>query len=405
MRIALLSYEFPPDTGFGGIGTYTWYQARAMAKLGHEVHVVAGSTRPGIHRSEVDGVQVTRVAERAFLHGAVEGMLAEGLGWAPNRIQTAAGAYLVVRDLLEQGDIDMVEYPECGADGMIVTTLLPVRTCVRFHSPARLIMESYGANEIDTDAASFLEQVSINQADLRFASSSFLAAEAVTRLAVPPPVHVVPNGIDLELFDRDEGIDVVERFGLPRRGDAVTVFFSSRLERRKGVHLLEEICTRILSEYPHVHFAFAGEDVIGTYANEIAPAAEAAGFGDRVHHLGRLPLPEVRAILKHIDIHLLPTLWDNAPYAVIEAMAAGRAILSADCGGLPELVRHGETGLLATTDDAGSFVDALRNLVEDPDLRERLGADARRAIEEQYDDKALARRTVDLYRGTITGTA
>ena len=43
MRIALLSFEYPPETGFGGIGTYTWHQARALAKLGHEVHVLAGA--------------------------------------------------------------------------------------------------------------------------------------------------------------------------------------------------------------------------------------------------------------------------------------------------------------------------------------------------------------------------
>ena len=43
MRIALLSYEYPPETGFGGIGTYTYYQARALARLGHEAHVFAGT--------------------------------------------------------------------------------------------------------------------------------------------------------------------------------------------------------------------------------------------------------------------------------------------------------------------------------------------------------------------------
>ena len=123
-----------------------------------------------------------------------------------------------------------------------------------------------------------------------------------------------------------------------------------------------------------------------------------------MHALGRLSLPEVRAILKHIDIHMLPTLWDNAPYAVIEAMAAGRAILTADCGGLPELVRQGETGLLAITDDAGSFVDCLRQLVEDPDLRDRLGREARRAVEERYDDRELARKTIEIWRRAITAT-
>src|SRR5690606_32274872 len=142
---------------------------------------------------------------------------------------------------------DIVEYPECGADGMIVSTMLPLRTCVRFHSPARLIMDTYGADPRDVEITGFLEQVGMNQATIRTAPSRFLADEVVQRLDVPSPVHVIPNGIDLDLFDADDDIDVVDRFGLPdRTAGAVTILFSSRLERRKGAHLLPEICREVL---------------------------------------------------------------------------------------------------------------------------------------------------------------
>jgi glycosyltransferase involved in cell wall biosynthesis len=285
---------------------------------------------------------------------------------------------------------------------MMISTMLPVRTCVRFHSPARLIMRTYGADDRDYELTGFLEQVAINRAHVRLASSSFLAAEVVTRLDVPPPVHVVPNGIDLGLFDRDEGIDVVERFGLPAKGDAVTILFTSRLERRKGVHLLPQITLEILQKYPQAHFAIAGADNDGVLADTIRPQLEARGLGDRLHYFGQLPLPEVRALVKHVDIHLLPTLWDNAPYACIEAMASGRAVLSSDCGGLPELIGHGENGLLAQSDDAASFVAALEELIEDRALRERLGDAARRTVEERYTDVAVARLTVDVWRRAIT---
>jgi glycosyltransferase involved in cell wall biosynthesis len=401
MKIALVSYEFPPDTGFGGIGTYAWYQARALARLGHEVRVIAGSLEQGLFHSEQDGVQVTRVFDAGPLHGAVVGLNAEGLGWGPNRLLTAYGAYRAMRELLEHESYDMVEFPECGGDGMMISTMLPVRTCVRFHSPARLIMRTYGADDRDYELTGFLEQVAINRAHVRLASSSFLAAEVVTRLDVPPPVHVVPNGIDLGLFDRDEGIDVVERFGLPAKGDAVTILFTSRLERRKGVHLLPQITLEILRKYPQAHFAIAGADNDGVLADTIKPQLEAHGLGDRLHYFGQLPLPEVRALVKHVDIHLLPTLWDNAPYACIEAMASGRAVLTSDCGGLPELIGNRQNGLLAQSDDAGSFVAALEELIEDRTLRERLGDAARRTVEERYTDVAVARLTVDVWRQAI----
>lgn len=400
MRVALLSYEYPPETGFGGIGTYTWCQARALVRLGHDVRVVAGSLEPGMFESEHDGVKVTRVNEPFLMQGAIEGAVEEGLGWASNRLATASSAYHALRHLMERESYDIVEYPECGADALIAATLLPMRKCVRFHSPAPLIMESYGANEQDRAVTGFLEQVAVNQADLRVASSRFLAAEVVARLSVPPPVHVAPSGIDLDLIDRSVGIDVAERFGLPKR-DAVIIAFSSRLERRKGIHLLPDICEKILGRYPHVHFVFAGEDTEGAFVQAIRPRADAIGAADRVHALGRVSLTDVRALVKHADIHLLPTLWDNAPYACIEAMASSTAVVASDFGGLPELIEHGSSGLLARTGDAASFVAAIARLVDDADLREQLGTGARRRIEDRFTDTTVAQRTVDLWRRAI----
>lgn len=403
MRIALLSYEYPPDTGFGGIGTYTWYQARALVRLGHEVRVIAGSLEPGVHQFEHDGVRVTRVLDHGFLQGAIEGLTRAGSTWAPNRLSTAAGAHLALSNVLRDESFDMVEFPDCGADGMLVSTLLPVRSCVRFHSPARLIMDTYGAGDDDIATTGFLEQVGIDRADLRTSPSRYLAAEVVDRMGVDQPVHVVPNGIDLELFDRDEGIDVAERFGLPST-DAVTIFFSSRLEQRKGVHLLEEICSKILGAHPNVHVVVAGADADGVVERAVRPTLERQGLGGRFHDLGRRSLPEVRAIVKHVDIHLHPTQWDNAPYACLEAMAAGLPIVASDVGGMPEMVEHETTGLLAPQDDPASMVDALSRLVEDPELRERLGHAGRRAVEERYTDVVVAQQTIDVWNGETPST-
>lgn len=403
MKIALLSYEYPPETGFGGIGTYTWYQARALVRLGHEVRVVAGSLQPGVHHSEHDGVRVTRVLDHGRYASAVDGMHRDGIGWASTRLGLAASAFGAVRDLLEDEAYDIVEYPDCGADGTMVATMLPGHTSVRFHSPAKLIMGLYGADARENETASFLEQVAINRADVRIAPSWFMAAEAVTRLGVSPPIHMVPNGLDLELFDRSQEIDVGERFGVPRSAGTVTVLVTGRLERRKGSHLLPGICAEVLRKYPHVHVAVAGADPDRMVESLIRPRLAVDGTADRFHFLGALPLAEVRALVKHSDIHLHPSLWDNAPYSCIEAMAAGRPLVSSDVGGLPELVEHRVTGLLARAGVEQSFVTALQELIEDRDLRARLGAAGRRVVEARHTDVAMAERSVALWQRSIAG--
>ena len=68
MKIALLSFEYPPETGFGGIGSYTWHHARALTTLGHEVHVLAGAREATAHRvSEHGGVRVFRLPRRRLM--------------------------------------------------------------------------------------------------------------------------------------------------------------------------------------------------------------------------------------------------------------------------------------------------------------------------------------------------
>lgn len=399
VNIAILSYEYPPETGFGGIGTYSYYHARALVRLGHNVHVFAGSTRRGSFESEHDGVRVTRIKQEGWLHRLLEPARTRRCFWFENRVETAYALYVALHRAIKHERFDIVEAPECGADAAAVGTLLDVPIAVRFHSPARLIMELYDTPKLDRDLTGFVEQIAINRAVVRTACSQFLAGEAETRMGVAPPIHVIPNGIDIELFDRDGDVDVHERFNIPR--DAMVVLFANRMEERKGVHLVGEVAVRIMQQYPHVHFALAGRDLFGYLEAKVLPVIRQAGLDDRFHVLGGLNLPDVRALLKRCDIFMLPSLWENCPYSCIEAMTAGRAIVASDCGGMPELIAHRENGLLARTGYAGSFVHRLQELIESTDLRRTFGEAARRTVEQHLTDVEIARRTADLYRKTL----
>jgi hypothetical protein len=90
MRIALLSFEYPPETGFGGIGTYTWYQARALAFLGHEVHVLCGATKQTLLRSSThESVTIYRYRAGGFAMRTLQRLGKHGLWWTKSRLETA----------------------------------------------------------------------------------------------------------------------------------------------------------------------------------------------------------------------------------------------------------------------------------------------------------------------------
>lgn len=400
MKLAILSYEYPPDTGFGGIGTYSYYHARALVKLGHEVCVIAGSTENGLHHSEHDGVEVIRIRRGGWLQRLASHAADRRCGWFANRLETAHAAYQALMHVLDRKQIDLVEMPECGGDGLLVTTLLPIPTVVKFHSPARLIMGIYDTPRRDRELTAFVEQVAINQASAHTSCSRYLADEVAVKMNVRPPIHVIPNGIDVPMFDRDDGIDVYDRFGIPR--DGITIFFANRMEERKGLHLVEQMAPEILRKHPDAHFVLAGGDAFGYMRNRVLPSIKSQKLHKRFHYLGALDLPSVRALLKCVNIFLIPSLWENCPYSCIEAMTAARAIVSSDCGGMPELIEHRQNGLLARNGDASSFVEALDEVIGDGALRDRLGTAARATVEERLTDVAVAEQAVAVYRSTIS---
>jgi glycogen(starch) synthase len=401
MRIAILSFEYPPETGFGGIGTYAYYQARALAKVGHDVHVFAGATKPGVFHSEHEGVKVTRIKREGSISGMLENARKARAWWFQNRVTTAVDAFEGLAKAHARKPFDFVEAPECGADAMVSTTMLSIPTAVRFHSPAALIMNIYDTPKTDRVLTTFAEQLAINQASVLTSCSRFLADEVTAKMGERDPIHVIPNGIDVPLFDRDEGIDVHARFGLPK--DKKLIFFANRMEERKGIHIVQKMVEGTLARYRDIAFVFAGRDLFGYMEKRILPWVKDAGLQSQVFYLGQLGLPEVRACLKASSIFLIPSLWENCPYSCLEAMTAGRAIVSSDCGGMPELIEHERTGLLATNGDPAAFVAALQRMIEDDGLRARCGAAARAEVEKRLTDVAIARRSVEVYQAFLDG--
>lgn len=399
MKIALISFEYPPETGFGGIGTYTWYHARALSKLGHEVHVLAGSTQPASMRTEVhDGVKVFRFRiERTWMKW-IKQLGRYRLWWSKNRIENAFSMYCGLRQLPGAGSYDIVEMPECGAEGLLINHLTGVPSLVKLHSPARLIMHFYKQRRADITLCSFLEQIGILGAGAYSSCSRFLAEEARDKLGIRWPIRVIPNGIDLDLFDAAGQIDFRRKFDLPR--DRLMIFFSGRMEYRKGIHLCREIAASILERYKAA-FVFAGQDLFNYMSDELLPYLKAKKLKGSVHYLGRLDMTDIRSGLCQSDIFLIPSVWENCPYSCLEAMAAGRAIVSSDQGGMPELIRDGENGLVAHNGDPASYVEKISRLIEDALLRERLGAAARRTIEQAFTDVHIARVSAYYYEECI----
>ena len=399
MRIGLLSYEYPPETGQGGIGTYTWTQAQALARAGHEVHVLAGSTTLGATSSERDGeVTVWRDGGSRAAHrlGALLGAL--GWWWSRNRLENGLRMRRLLRRVGSRRALDVFEVPECGGEGLFLDRRWERRKVVRFHSPAELIMPFYATRPGDRRLCARLERRGFRHAAAATACSRFLAREVANRLAFPQPVVTVPNGIDLAAAGRASGFDL--RAAIGAAADEPVVLFAGRFEPRKGSALLCELVPELLARRA-LRFVVVGEDLFGEAGGELSARCRKRQCEGALHLLGRRPLSDVRAAMRQADVVLLPSRWENAPYTVLEAMAAGAPLVVSRVGGIAEMVADRREALVAPDLEVAAHLAAVERLLDDRELARRLGAAARARAEREFTADQMAASSLEIYRSVL----
>jgi glycosyltransferase involved in cell wall biosynthesis len=206
---------------------------------------------------------------------------------------------------------------------------------------------------------------------------------------VPERIRVIPgSGVDLGVF----------RFVPEGPGPAVTVL-PARLLWPKGVAEFVEAARILRRRGIEARFILAGTP---DAANPSAvPSEEIERWVSEgiVTHLGWAgDMPQV---LAGSHIVCLPSYYgEGIPKALIEAAAAGRAIITTDMPGCREIVHHEENGLLVPPRDATAVADAVQRLIEDPALRVRLGCRGRERAEQEFGLDAIVRQTLALYGGS-----
>jgi glycosyltransferase involved in cell wall biosynthesis len=168
-------------------------------------------------------------------------------------------------------------------------------------------------------------------------------------------------------------------------GGGPLVLFVGKLSPGKGSSDLVEAARSVVGRFPDARFAFAGEGEIGETAPHLLP-------------LGALPNPDVLGLYTLADVVVVPSIVPDAlSRVIVEAMAAGRAVVATRVGGTPELVVHDKTGLLVERADPGGLARAIGRLLGDAALRTALGAAARRRLDELTGRGSAVEQHLDLY--------
>jgi glycosyltransferase involved in cell wall biosynthesis len=206
--------------------------------------------------------------------------------------------------------------------------------------------------------------------------------------------EIVPNVVDLRRF--------VSRGAVDTSSDAWPhVVVTRNLEAIYGVDVALQAFRDVLERYPGARLTVAGS---GPEHGKLVAMAHGLGIAARVQFAGRLDNDEVARLYRRADILLNPSRVDNTPISILEALASEVPVVSTDAGGIPYLVRHGETALLVAVDDAKAMADAVCQLLESPDLTRRMTS-AGRALAQQHAWSSVRPKLLELYRQLIAGAA
>ncbi|WP_354244954.1 glycogen synthase [Arthrobacter sp. UYEF20] len=399
MRIDIVTKEFPPEI-YGGAGVHVAELSRVLAQhVDLQVRAFGAPREPEYHGATVTSYPVP-----------------EDLGGANAAVQTLGVDLRIVPDI---AGADLVHSHTWYANmaGHIAALLHGIPHVLSAHSLEPL--RPWKAEQLGGGYAvsSWVEKTAYEAAAAIIAVSEGMRQDILRSYpdVDPAKVKVVHNGIDVSLWNRDEGEDVIRALGIdPERPSVV---FVGRNTRQKGVPYLLRAAAKLPADVQLV-LCLGAADTPELAAETARLIEELQSQRSGVIVVERmLPRNELVQVLSHATAFACPSIYEPLGIVNLEAMACGAAVVASATGGIPEVVQHGETGLLVpieqVTDGTGTpldpekfvteFAAALTDVVSDPARARAMGRAGRRRAEEHFSWESITETTLEVYRSVLPG--
>jgi glycosyltransferase involved in cell wall biosynthesis len=364
MRILVVSGIWPPDVG--GPASHAPAVAAFLRDRGHRVEVVV--TAPRAPAAEAYPVHwIARRLPKGAIH------VRTGLEVARRAVRadvvyttgmfgrSSAGSWLARRPYVVKLTADPA-FERARRRGIVAGNVDEFQA---------------GRNGAAVRALRLARDLELRHAAQILTPSAYLRELAVSWGIDPERISVLPNPAPSVpvLPPRDELRDAFEMRG-------PTLAFAGRLTAQKSLRTALEA----VSANDGVSLAIAGE---GDERGRLERDVDELGLGARVRFLGSLPRARVVELFAAADASILSSSWENFPHTVVEALAAGTPVLATSTGGVAEVVRDGENGLLVPLEDAPALAAAIARYFADSELRERLRANAAQSVERFSPDRVF----------------
>jgi glycosyltransferase involved in cell wall biosynthesis len=364
LRIAFATPQYVTEERFdGGLAHYVYRVARALAGLGHDIHVITASEADDA-RIEHDGVTVHRV-RASRIWPQIDRLTCHRFTSTSYQLDLSVQVYRKLKQL-NRKPFDLVQVPSASYCGLVSTALLRVPHVLRASS-YRPVCDSLNGvtRRIDSRSIVQLERLQYRITPHVYAPSHTLQ-RTLAEDAKVEGVRVIRTPIYLETGKWDASIydDNLK--------DKKYLLFFGRFSQLKGFHILAQAVPRLLEIYPDAHVAFVGRDMKSPFAASMANYARTlcVKAAERVTFIEALPHSQLYPVIANAHLVVLPSLMENFPNSCLEAMALGRPVIGTRGASFEELITDEETGFLVAPNEVGILSDRIISAWSHPSLTE-----------------------------------
>lgn len=383
MNIIFLSRDYPPNL-IGGVGIYVYEASRILAKLGHGVFVITQAIDHPLEYID-QGVHVFRVKlnKRLSFSSAMN-----GLNSFVERLEYSYAVSKKIQEVVLRYNIDVIESSEARAEGFwyyLFNNKPPL--IIKLHTPEGIVYKlNRDPQTKNRQLIERLEEWWIRRANRLVGLSKSIVNLTHNYYGIRTKnISLVANPIDINTF---RPANLIENKGY--------ILYVGRLEYRKGVHILIRSIPMILKKIPQTKFIFIGSDCgMKNYLLEKIAEFEIEGS---VEFIDQVPRENLISFYQQSALCVVPSLWENHPYVVLEAMACGRAVIASEVGGIPEIIKDNINGKLVPAGSVLGLADSIVTVLNDRKMQNSLGTNARKYIEEEYASERVVQKTLSIYK-------
>ncbi len=387
----------------GGQGVYLYYLSRELHRLGHEVHAIVGPPYPqlaeGVIEHRVENLNLFEFGFpkqdpfKIFTPLNLYDIAVTRVGKFPEMFTFSFRAYDKLRQIMGEHKFDIIHDNQTLGYGNILMKSLGVPVVATIHHPLPIdkktdlpyIHSIKGRLRRILFYPFFMQHMAAAAMDRVITVSEDAAGEIHNSFKVPyKKMRVVYNGIDIEMFRPRPEIQ-------KERGRIIVV--SNTSDRKKGVlYLLRAM--RELRKEMDVKLTIVDR---GLPDNEYTPAiVERCGLNGSVEFTGRITTEELAKRYCTAEVAVVPSLYEGFGFPAAEAMSCGLPVVSTTAGALPEVVDD-KSGILVPPGDHMAIAEAVKRLMGDEALRQRMGAAGRARVERLFSWEEAVKKIIDVY--------